>query len=214
MFCKNCGNELNDDALFCGNCGTKIGQVARTIANQVNSKVVEDGVVELNLKPTFVWGYQMIRILSDFVISMFFLLILLLDFLLIYMNLSNALWLMFGFDLVVCIVATFCRKIQYSKTNYEFFKTKVEYVDGFFNQEEKEVKYKNIREVVMTQNIFERIFGLGCIRLYTSASSAISTANGHSQTGKNGIMIHCVKNAKENYKIIKDLIDKSESDTN
>lgn len=156
----------------------------------------------------------MIRMLSEFIGSMFFLLVLLLDFLLVYMDLSNALWLMFGFALAVCIVATFFRKIQYSKTNYEFLKTKVEYVDGFFNQEEKEVKYKYIREVVMTQNIFERMFGLGCIRLYTSASSAISTANEHSQTGKNGIMIHCVKNVKENYKIIKELIDKSESDAN
>ena len=24
MFCKNCGNQLPDDALFCGSCGTKV----------------------------------------------------------------------------------------------------------------------------------------------------------------------------------------------
>lgn len=24
MFCKNCGSQLADDAVFCGNCGTKV----------------------------------------------------------------------------------------------------------------------------------------------------------------------------------------------
>ena len=24
MFCKNCGNQLPDNALFCGSCGTKV----------------------------------------------------------------------------------------------------------------------------------------------------------------------------------------------
>ena len=26
MFCKNCGSQLNDDAVFCSNCGAKVNE--------------------------------------------------------------------------------------------------------------------------------------------------------------------------------------------
>ena len=78
--------------------------------------------------------------------------------------------------------------------------------ENFF-QEEKQLKYEHIREVTMSQNIIERMFGIGRIRLYTNASSAFNKSRNHKQTGKNGIDIHCVANIKDQYKMVKDLLD-------
>lgn len=75
-------------------------------------------------------------------------------------------------------------------------------------KKKKEVKYKNIREVTMSQNIFERFFKIGTIRIYTNASSGGYNGNNHrNMSGKNGIIIHCVTDLREKYKNVKEIID-------
>lgn len=212
MFCKNCGNQMNEDAVFCNNCGTPVGETGVVTATQNNGKVVEDGVVRLSLKPTFIWGYQILMMFWNVFLTLLFLELTCLNLIWAFTGWPAFFWGVTGIVTFCCAISMFCKKIQYNKINYEFFKTKVEYIDGFFNKEEKEVKYKFIREVTMTQNIFERMFGIGCIRLYTNASSAINTSGRHSQTGKNGIVIHCVRNLSENLKIVKALIDEADGD--
>ena len=61
----------------------------------------------------------------------------------------------------------------------------------------------------MSQNIFERIFSIGTIKLFTNASSGVGYGAGkhNGMAGKNGIQIHCVTNTKEQYKKIKEIID-------
>ncbi|MBR3887766.1 MAG: PH domain-containing protein [Clostridia bacterium] len=211
MFCKNCGNQLNDDAAFCNNCGTPVGDVGVSFV-QESKKVVDDGQVKVVLQPTFIGGYQLIMMIWNIFLTMLFLGVFLLD--LGYIFRRFPFW---GFVIVFIvtiwhIVAMLFKKAQYNKIRYNFYNTKVEYVDGFLNKEEKEVKYKYIREVTMTQNVVERFFGIGCIRLYTNASSAVSTSGRHSQTGKNGIVIHCVKNLKENLSAVKALIDAADEE--
>ena len=41
MFCKNCGNKLNEGKKFCANCGTPIDNVEETTETNVNKEVVE-----------------------------------------------------------------------------------------------------------------------------------------------------------------------------
>ena len=85
---------------------------------------------------------------------------------------------------------------------------KVEYKDGFLNKEEKELKYKYVREVTMSQNILERLCCIGTIRIFTNASSGVYNGGNHgSMRGRNGIYIHCVDDVEEQYKIIKQIID-------
>ena len=99
-------------------------------------------------------------------------------------------------------------KKQYNNLEYNFYATKVEYVDGFLNKEEKELKYKHIREVTMTQSILERLCAIGTIRIFTNASSGDYGNNrNNNMNGRNGIYIHCVKNVQEQYKKIKEIID-------
>ena len=99
-------------------------------------------------------------------------------------------------------------KLQYDALEYNFYATKVEYKDGFLNKEEKELKYKYIREVTMNKSILERIFNIGTIRIFTNASSGTTYNSKHNKMyGKNGLAIHCIKDVKEQYQKIKNIID-------
>ena len=98
--------------------------------------------------------------------------------------------------------------MQYKNLSYNFYTTKVEYVDGFLNKEEKELKYKFIREVTMSQSILERMCGIGTIRIFTNASSGnINSRNHNSMRGRNGVYIHCIEDVKQQYQAIKQIID-------
>lgn len=205
MFCKNCGMEMSDSASFCNNCGTPVGQ-AGNVAEEVLSKK-EDNVLRMEIKPTFVWGYQILVMIKDVFITLAILQIFFINLIYSLKYLPVFGWSVVGIVLLIHIIRLFLRKAQYAKTSYRFLKTKVEYVDSFLNKEEKQLKYEHIREVTMTQNIFERMFNLGKIRLYTNASSAYNNSKRHTQTGKNGIYIHCVVGVKEKTDKIKQIID-------
>lgn len=208
MFCKTCGKELNDDAAFCNDCGTPVGQVATNSVPANDDRKKEDNVLRLEIKPTFIFGYQVVKEFINTIIWLFIILccieidpIALLEYFPVFSL------ILIGVILVVRIIFI---KAQYNKISYRFLKTKVEYVDGFLNKEEKQLKYEHIREVTMSQNILERMFGIGRIRLYTNASSAYNTGSNHKQTGKNGIDIHCVVNVREQYQAAKAIIDENE----
>ena len=78
---------------------------------------------------------------------------------------------------------------------YHFYGTKLVYRDSFLNLAEKEIKYKYIREVIHTQPVLARIFGLGNIILYNNAETGLGS----------GIIIPYVKNSKEVYEKIKEI---------
>ena len=71
------------------------------------------------------------------------------------------------------------------------------YKDSFINLAEKEVKYKNIREITMRQTFFQRLFNLGTIILFTNAETGFG----------NGIFINNVENVKDVYNQIKTVVD-------
>ncbi len=204
MFCRNCGTEMNDAARFCPKCGYD-----RMGAMQQNKKVIENNVIRFQLKPTYNYAYKFFSILWNaivwiFVISIFIRLRLL------------KLWILFPITFFVTIlvlgiyivIKMAIEKQQYNNLEYNFYTTKVEYVDGFVNKEQKELKYKYVREVTMTQSILERLFSLGTIRIFTNASSGNYGNNSHNNMkGRNGIYIHCVNNVQEQYRIIKQIID-------
>ncbi len=68
MFCKNCGMEMSDSASFCNNCGTPVGQVGNAMTEVLSKK--EDNVLRMEIKPTFVWGYQILVMIKDVFITL------------------------------------------------------------------------------------------------------------------------------------------------
>ena len=191
MFCSNCGKELSDGSQFCSNCGAS--QTGEKPKKTVSKE--QDNAVVLTVKPKFTL-YNILPGVIAFLFCMFFLLTpMLID--------SDAVEVMLPIMLVVAIIFIVCMGIsilitkkQYKCYTYNFYNTKVLYRDSFLNLSEKEVKYKFIREASMTQGIFQRLFKIGNIILYTNAESGFA----------NGIRIVNVENPKEIYTKIKEII--------
>lgn len=201
MFCKNCGAEINDDARFCPKCGTdRTGEVKKS-----NETVKEDNSIQFQLKPKFNLPYKIICSIGRAILYLF-----LITYVIgveIYMVFPIVLVGIIAVLVIAMAIHLVFEKMQYNDLEYNFYNTKVEYKDGFLNKEEKELKYKYIREVTMTQNILERIFNIGTIRVFTNASSASYTGRKHNTNARNGLYIHCVENVKEQYQKVKELID-------
>lgn len=201
MFCKNCGNELPDDVKFCNKCGTSIEGV-----KPEEKKKVEDKTVKYQIKPTFKWGY---KLFTNFAYAALLVLIFFGYSLEEVMDeIPELLGIVVAGAIVIVLVKLFLESIQYKNLEYNFYNTKVQYKDGFLNKEEKELKYKFIREVTMHQNILERMFGIGTIRLFTNASSGYGYGRSKGNT-LNGINIHCVTNVNEQFKKVRELIDEA-----
>ena len=193
MFCKNCGAEMNDTARFCPKCGyDRMGEV--TFAKR---EIAEDNRIRFQLKPKFNLPYKVITTLIRALIYLF---IIRFCFTNLWEFLSEypiKLLIFFGIMLLYTIIKLILEKKQHDDLEYNFYTTKVEYKDGFLNKEEKELKYKYVREVTMHQSVLERMFDIGTISIYTNASSG----------NTNGIYIHCVKDVQQQYKILKQIID-------
>ena len=201
MFCRNCGNELAEDVKFCNKCGASVdGEV------KPKEKKVEDKIVKYQIKPDFKWGYKLITTLGYALLIVLIALGYSLE--IILEEVPELAMIIIGVAVVISLIKLFFENVQYKNLEYNFYTTKVQYKDGFLNKEEKELKYKFIREVTMHQNILERMFGIGTIRLFTNASSGYGYG-GRRGNMLNGINIHCVDNVSEQFKKVRELIDEA-----
>ena len=206
MVCENCGTLLDVNDLFCPKCGKK---------RSLNVKNFED-FIEYQIKPKFILEYETLKSLLIIAFLIFIIYFLFENYL--YIRIRNFSFLTLVF-LLFCIVIIFTviRLIiidkEYKSSKYVFYKTRVEYKNGFLNKEIKKIKYKNIREIAMNQNILERLFNIGTITIFTNAStykvnSRDYQRNRHNRIlGKNGIYIRSVYNVNKKYQIVKSIID-------
>ena len=210
MYCKNCGQELNNKASFCKGCGSKAGNSIVDTQNKA-IKPVEDNQIKFELKPTFKWGYKILTEgLGMIAVILFFTFYIFAgsdikdawNFIKSTPIMMAVILLLF---ITVPMVKIIFTSMQYKKLCYNFYATKVEYIDGFLNRSQKELKYKYVREIVMKEGIIERIFGLGTIQVFTNASTGkySSETNGM----ENGILIHCLTDVKSKYAEIKKIVD-------
>lgn len=102
--------------------------------------------------------------------------------------------LVIGF-LFLVIILYFVRK-NYQATSYRIYNDKVEFAEGFINYKFTSVKFKDIKEIHMTQGILQRLAGVGSVVIYTSSNT------GYQNTGVRMIDIENVSNT---YKILKQL---------
>lgn len=190
MFCEKCGTKLSDGASFCTNCGAEVsGKVKKS------EEKVADKEVQLQVKPTYKTGYMILPYITMIII---FVVCIGLPMFAISAEAGMAVSIgIVGVLLVIFGISYLFTKKQYSSYQYDFYKTKVIYKDSFLNVSEKEVKYKFIREVTMRQTIFQRMFNIGTIILFTNAETGVG----------NGISIINVENVQEIYKKVKSTID-------
>ena len=194
MFCERCGTQLPDDAAFCTKCGASTVKGAKT-SEKVEEKI-SDTEVQLNVKPTFKFGYILLPSLICYIIIT---LIISVPFFAIEEPMAGIVLMvgMFFTLAVVVAIQAWVKKKQFDNYTYNFYKTKVIFRDSFLNLSEKEVKYKYIREVTMRQTFVQRWFNIGSIILFTNAETGFG----------NGIFINCVEDVQNVYKNIKTIID-------
>ncbi len=186
----------------------------QNIGQQQTQKIVEDNKLRLKIKPNYNLTYKLITTIIQFIgvliIIGFFLPNLI--YLLIIWPFSRFLTVLAG--IIYTVVKMTLGKFQYDNMEYNFYATKVEYIDGFLNKEEKELKYQYIREVSLRQNVLERALNLGTIKLTTNATTGVyNSSNRHNNAGQiNGVYIHCVENVRDQYKAIKQIIDEGTPD--
>ena len=133
-----------------------------------------EAFIEYQIKPKFILEYETLKSLLIIAFLIFIIYFLFENYL--YIRIRNFSFLTLVF-LLFCIVIIFTviRLIiidkEYKSSKYVFYKTRVEYKNGFLNKEIKKIKYKNIREITMNKNILERIFNIGTITIFTNAST-------------------------------------------
>lgn len=103
-----------------------------------------------------------------------------------------------GFVFFGSIFYIFSVKLTYKSSNYLFKDDRVEYTESFFNQEEKELHYERVIEIVHARSFIQRMFGTGSIVLQTQA-----TATEHGS----GMYVKDIFESKAKYQEIRSLID-------
>lgn len=209
MFCKNCGTEMNDTARFCPKCGyDRMGDGTPT-----KREIVEDNRIRFQLKPEFNLPYKIVTVLGRALLYMFIICFWFTSLWELWAIYPVTFLITIGIMLLYIVIKLILDKKQYDDLEYNFYATKVEYKDGFINKEEKELKYKYVREVSMHQNVLERMFDIGTIRIFTNASSGYTNSGSHSSMrGRNGIYIHCVEDVQQQYQTVKQIIDDGTTD--
>jgi membrane protein YdbS with pleckstrin-like domain len=204
MFCKKCGNQIENGAKFCSKCGSSI-----TIGNLQKTSPIDLNMPIFIIRPVFIpW----VTIVSVIPIQLFmtilaggflggFVLFVVEFFNIIFNNnLNLPIWFTFVFfgALVffsIPFLTYYVKKKTYNKTKYKFYADRVEYTEGFWTAESKTIKYKNIIESYLRKGIVQRKYGIGTIIFFINNNT--------------GFKIVDVENPEEIYERIQLLIDKT-----
>lgn len=203
MYCKNCGKPVDQNARFCPGCGTPVAAPSSSSAFSASS----DNPV-LVLKPRFIPWVTMVSILPFQIFftlwggmffggfGMFAVKALRLDLPAWFTFVFFGCLFFFGLP----ILAYTAKKNTYTKTEYRFFRDRLDYYEGFYTVEEKTISYRNITEVNLSKGVIQKSYGLGTIVLSTPATGY------ESGTSRSGIRVADIENPDEVYRQVKELV--------
>lgn len=204
MFCEKCGNKLPDIADFCSNCGNKL--------NTNNN--VDRNTVMFEVKPSFKFSYVVLpKLLKDLIY-----LIPMIAIAIYFISTMNrmttsqgntssismityvpVLLIIIGIPLlkvIITLVKSVFGKRQYENYVYTFYSDRVIFRDSFLNISEKELKYKNIREITKRQSFIQKCFNIGNIVLFSNAETGLA----------GGVFMINIEDVDNVYKQIKEII--------
>lgn len=202
MYCSKCGQEANDGAKFCQACGTSL-----TGPSPGNKQEPDTGDPVLVLKPVFIGWVTALSVLPIQIFmtiwgagfcggfGMFAVKALKLPLPPSFTFVFFGCLFFFGIPLLVY----FQKKKTYAKTEYKFYKDRLEYAEGFWTAEKKTVKYDKITETSMRRGVIQKRYELGTIFLSTPAT-------GFSQgRAMSGIRIRDIKAPEKIYDTVQQL---------
>jgi membrane protein YdbS with pleckstrin-like domain len=216
MNCRQCGNVLDEKANFCPRCGVSAMSMpapppisyASTIAGQIS-----DEPPLLVVRPRFIGWFNLLKVgpigcfmMAPFLVACFFFSCLGS----IVMTKSGS---TFGFlPLVLLILVAagifitgltviyFLSQRAYAKTEYRFYRDRLDYYCGFLILRQNSILYRNVQEVQMRQGPVQKKYGLATIVLMIPAGYA---PNG----GRIGdVAVADVENGEALYEQIKQMV--------
>ena len=96
-------------------------------------------------------------------------------------------------------IAIFFDKKNFEVTNYKVYNDRIEFEEGFINHKYTTIQLKDIKEIHLEQNFFQRKAELGSIRFVTAANN--STTN-------TGVYFRDIENSKYVYAKVKEIHEK------
>ena len=106
-------------------------------------------------------------------------------------------------SLIALIIQIIFYHFEYKNISYKFYEDHIEYEDKFLNQQLKNIKYKDIKEIEIRRSIWDRIMGYSVLIVYTNADNS----------RRNGLIIYSVRYIDKYYDKLSELIKKDKSET-
>ena len=103
---------------------------------------------------------------------------------------------MFVSQSLIVLILLFVRFIQYKSTTFSILDNAVQYKFNFFMLSQKRLRYKDIKEITLHRNVFQKIFGLGTVKVTS-----------HATTRSAGIKLYDLENYQEVYDLLMEKID-------
>jgi len=110
------------------------------------------------------------------------------------------------------LVTYYGKKLNYARTEYKFSGDKLEFEEGFFNVTEKVLRFRDVKEVTLRKNIFQRMYDLGTIYLATDATGSSARTNvfgalGFGNISASGVGICDIPHPDETFERVRRIVD-------
>ena len=202
MYCQNCSSEITAGANFCQNCGAQISRALSKKDSTGAALVMKPQFLSLSMLLSMIgwqilftlWGGALIGIIGLLLGN--------------YYSWNISFWtyaLIAGafFFIVTPLAFVFLMFNRYSKTEFLFFKDRLEFRGGIYKLHKKIIQYQDIIELNLRSGIFQKFSGIGDIIVITAASNRKSVIE------KEGIRLFDIPNLEECFNKIKLLINKA-----
>jgi membrane protein YdbS with pleckstrin-like domain len=110
------------------------------------------------------------------------------------------------------IVAYVGKKLNYGRTEYRFYDSRLEFDEGFFSINKKVIKFRDVKETTLRKGILQRTYGLGSIYLATLATGSTRNTNpfvalGFGNVSASGVIVRDIGDPDDAFDKIRQLVD-------
>lgn len=202
MYCQNCSSEITAGANFCQNCGAQVSRALSKKDSAGSSLILRPQFLSLSMFLSMIgwqilftlWGGALIGIIGLILGS--------------YYSWNISFWtfaIIAGvfFFVVAPLVFIFLMFHRYNKTEFHFFRDRLEYRSGILKLHKKIIPYQETTELSLRRGLLQRFSGIGDITVITAAT------NRKSALEKGGIRLFDILNPEECFNKIKLLIEKT-----
>ncbi len=202
MYCQNCRSEITAGANYCQNCGAQVSRVSGKKGSERAALILKPQFLSPSMFLSMIgwqilftiWGGVLIGIIGLLLSS--------------YYSWNISFWtfaILAGalFFIVSPLVFLFLMFNRYSKTDFLFFKDRLELRSGILKLQNKTIHYQDVIELDLRSGLLQRFSDIGDIIVITTAS------NGKSVVEKEGIRLFDIPNPEEYFNKLKLLIDKT-----